>query len=202
MRARFIFTALACLPLAFATLLAADKEEKKFDCKCPVSGQPAKEESSVAYRGRKVYFCCDNCPDSFKADRKKFGAAANHQLLVTGQLTQIACPLTGRKVNPDKTVEVNGVSVGLCCDGCLGKAKKSDNLVALLFTKTDKGFTLQTECPVSGEPIDVTKVVEHDGKNVYFCCEKCPKAFTDDPEKFEEKLPQFAEDAADEEDDA
>ena len=38
--------------------------------------------------------------------------------------------------------------------------------------------------------------------DVYFCCDKCPKAFTDDPEKFEEKLPQFAEDAADEEDDA
>jgi Cu(I)/Ag(I) efflux system membrane fusion protein len=52
---------------------------------------------------------------------------------------------------------------------------------------------LQDICPVSGKPIDPTKFVEHEGQKVYFCCGGCPKAFTADPDKFLAKLPQFAE---------
>ena len=42
----------------------------------------------------------------------------------------------------DKSVEVEGVKVGLCCGGCLGKAKKvsGDELITLLFKDTSKGF--------------------------------------------------------------
>ena len=50
--------------------------------------------------------------------------------------------MTGKAIDPDKTVEVDGVKVGLCCGGCLAKATKltGDELINLLFTDTTKGF--------------------------------------------------------------
>jgi YHS domain-containing protein len=200
MKLRYAVAALlAPALLATVALLAAEdaKEEKAFKATCPVSGQPAIEDSSVAYRGKKVYFCCENCPNAFTADPDKFAAKANRQLLETGQMVQVACPLTGRPCAEDKAVETGGVTVHVCCAGCLGKAKakEGDVLVALLFADTEKGFTLQTECPVSGKPIDPAEFVEHEGKKVYFCCPGCPAKFTADPEKYLSKLPQFAEEA-------
>ena len=111
----------------------------------------------------------------------------------TKQITLVACPLTGKPLNKDLSVDVNGVKVGLCCKGCKGAvAKAGDKAVELVFAKFDKGFTLQTDCPVSGKPIKADKVVEYKGKKVYFCCPGCPGAFEKNPEKFLGKLPQFA----------
>ena len=42
---------------------------------CPVSGKPiaATNAKAVAeYEGKKVYFCCENCPKAFAADPAKF----------------------------------------------------------------------------------------------------------------------------------
>jgi YHS domain-containing protein len=47
---------------------------------------------------------------------------------------------------------------------------------------------INTVCPVSGKPIDPTKLVEFEGKRVAFCCDNCPKAFKADPAKFKDKL--------------
>ncbi len=65
--------------------------------------------------------------------------------------------------------------------------------VNLVFGKPEKGFTLQTACPVSGKAIKTDVSVEYKGKKVYFCCPNCPAAFNKDPEKFIDKLPQFKE---------
>jgi YHS domain-containing protein len=56
------------LKLVFANL------EKGFtrQVTCPVSGQPIKAEHTAEYDGKKVYFCCPNCPKAFEADPKKF----------------------------------------------------------------------------------------------------------------------------------
>jgi uncharacterized membrane protein len=47
-------------------------------------------------------------------------------------------------------------------------------------------------CPVTAdEPIDPTIFVEHEGKRVYFCCNRCRKQFIEDPEAYIAGLPQF-----------
>lgn len=193
MRSMLVLASLAVAGFVFQSATGAQekKEEKKFTATCPVSGQPAKEGSSVEYLGKKVYFCCDNCPKAFKANTKKFTAKANHQLLETKQIVQVACPMTGKDLNPETAIEVAGVKVAFCCNNCKGKAEKSEEAVALIFTHLDKGFTLQTTCPVSGKPIKAEHVAKYKGKNVYFCCPNCPGAFTKNPEKFVGKLPQF-----------
>ncbi len=61
---------------------------------------------------------------------------------------------------------------------------------------TEKGLevagTEQTTCPVmEGRPINKDIFVEHEGEKVYFCCPPCKAKFTDNPETFIAKLPQF-----------
>jgi len=200
MSKRFLSVVFACVALGFTISANSAEEEKtaekKFDAKCIVSGAPAKEASFVDYRGKKLYFCCENCPKAYKADPDKFLAKANHQLLYTKQITEVACPLTGKPINEEKTLDIEGVKVGFCCGNCLAKAQKADDrAIRLVFAKFDKGFTLQTDCPVSGKPIVADQKVSFEGQSVYFCCPNCPDAFKAEPEKFTDKVPQLVEQA-------
>jgi len=51
--------------------------------------------------------------------------------------------------------------------------------------------TVQTTCPVMGNPINKDIFVEYKGQKVYFCCPACVDQFNADPEKYLDKLPQF-----------
>jgi hypothetical protein len=139
MKIRYSMAALAVVGLMAASVLhAADAPALK----CPVSGQPAKADKTADFNGGKVQFCCEKCPVAFAKDSAKYAGKANLQLVQTNQLKQVKCPLTGKAINPEKSVDVEGVKVGLCCAGCQGKASKltGDELINLLFADTTKGF--------------------------------------------------------------
>ena len=201
MKSRWMIASLLIVTLVAVSGLKAakeDAEKKAFKATCPVSNKPAGEDHVLELKnGDKVYFCCDNCPKAFKADRKKYQPAVNRQLVETGQAIQVACPLTGKPVNKDISVENGTAKVGLCCKNCLAKYEKAtdEEKLKLLFVGKNfqQGFTRQTMCPVSGKPINPEHFVEYKGKKVYFCCPNCPAAFEKDPEKFIDKLPQFKE---------
>ena len=201
MKARWIFSTLSIVLLvAVSGLVAeekADKEgaKKEFKATCPVADKPAIESSSVTLKGgEKVYFCCKNCPKAFEKDPAKFETKVSRQLLETGQIVQVACPVSGQPVDKEVTVEMGSAKVAFCCKNCLKKYNDADDegKLKVVFADLDKGFTNQTMCPVSGKPIDPKHMVEYEGKKVYFCCPNCPAAFNADPKKFLEKLPQFA----------
>lgn len=203
MKARWVLTTLCvALLVAVGGLVAAEKEDgkaKEFKATCPVSGKPAIEDSSLDLKKLKagegtVYFCCKNCPKAFEKDPAKFAVATNRQLAETGQVVQVACPISGRDANKDVTVESGNAKVSFCCKNCLAKYDKADDegKLKLLFGDLDKGFTRQVKCPVSGKPINPAASIEYEGKKVYFCCEGCPNAFKADPQKYLAKLPQFA----------
>ena len=48
----------------------------KGQIQCPVMGSViASEDKAISYQdhnGKRYYFCCDGCPDSFKKDPKKY----------------------------------------------------------------------------------------------------------------------------------
>lgn len=141
MKLRLFVAALAVgVLIAAGSLRAADDD--KVALKCPVSGKAASPDHVVAFNGGDVEFCCPNCPGAFAKNKKKFAGKANLQLVQSKQLKQVKCPLTGRPCKADKTVEVEGVKVALCCDGCLGKMKKlsGDDLINALLADTSKGF--------------------------------------------------------------
>lgn len=137
-----------CSALLLAGLAAYAAEEKAaFKATCPVSGKPALEDKSVEYKGAKVYFCCENCPKAFAKDTAKFATKANQQLVATGQATEVKCPLSGAKLNPDTAVDVGGTKVTFCCNNCKGKveAAKGDAQAELVFSDAAfaKGFEVK-----------------------------------------------------------
>ena len=124
-----------------ATSLYAAEAIKLEGIKCPVAGtKAAKEGTEAEYKGGKVFFCCQGCPDAFAADKAKFSEKANHQLAATKQAKQVKCPITGEDVNPAAKVTLAGVSVAFCCEGCQGKVAdaKGAEQTALVFS--DKAF--------------------------------------------------------------
>ncbi len=142
-----LLTTFAILGLFASAALGFAADEKKADLKCPVSGAAAKTEHAVEHNGGKVYFCCPNCPKAFEKDTAKFAVKANAQLVASGQATQTKCPLSGGKLNPEKTATVAGVEVKFCCENCQGKVAKAegDEQAALVFSDAafKKGFEVK-----------------------------------------------------------
>jgi len=136
-----------CAVFAVGLFAYAAEEKGKFKATCPVSGKPAVEDKSVAYKDAKVYFCCGGCPGAFEKDVAKYAAKANQQLVATEQATQTKCPLSGGKLNPDATVTVGDVKVQFCCNNCQKKASeaKGDDQVKLVFSDDafKKGFEVK-----------------------------------------------------------
>ena len=114
---------------------------------CLLSGDPAKPEFAVPYKGGKLHFCCPGCRKEFSDNLAEHSAKANHQLFLTGQARITICPVSGRKLNPKFSVDVAGAKVGLCCGGCRAKSLKveGDARVALIFNNASftKSFAIK-----------------------------------------------------------
>ncbi|MGH7137189.1 MAG: hypothetical protein ACREHD_15715 [Pirellulales bacterium] len=134
---------LSVVMLFAASLYAADKVSLE-KAKCPVSGKECKEDTGVAYKGAKVYFCCNNCPKAFAKDTSKFAAKANMQLVATAQAKEVKCPLSGQDINPETAVKVDGVEVAFCCNKCKAAVSKltGDDQIKKVFGDEafEKGF--------------------------------------------------------------
>lgn len=130
-----------------ASYAAEEGKEKKAAAVCPVSGQPIDKEHSVAYKGAEVYFCCPNCPKAFEKDTAKFATKANLQLVQTEQAVGKKCPLTGRPLNKEQMVSIEGVDVQFCCMNCKGKVAgmdKKEQVEAVFAEKPfEKGFEVK-----------------------------------------------------------
>ena len=138
MKSRICIVALALAMVCGARLLAEDAIKPE-DAKCPISGKPCKADKSVTFEGGKVYFCCGNCPKAFEADSAKFAAKARQQMVQTGELEQVHCPISHQAFKADKSLAVGGATVKFCCDKCKGKveAMSADDQVAACFAKED-----------------------------------------------------------------
>ncbi len=163
--------------------------------KCVVSGQRnANAEVAVDYRDAKVYLCCQKCADQFKADPKSFATRANHQLVLTGQFKQTACPLADGELDPQVVANVGGTKISFCCQSCIGKLTEKDDMAdraELIFGDQpfEKAFTkvqpidlTNIKCivnPESGVSKDVA--VDYQGGKLFFCCAKCASAFGSKP---------------------
>ncbi|MFO0527372.1 MAG: hypothetical protein ACK52A_04665, partial [Planctomycetota bacterium] len=114
---------LAAMAVGLLAFVGGGDDTVKLDgVKCiMMPNKAAKAEKSIDYRGAKVYLCCDGCVKKFKADDAKISTMANHQLALTGQFTQKACPISGGAAKDDQSLDVGGVKVNFCCGNCKGK---------------------------------------------------------------------------------
>jgi YHS domain-containing protein len=154
MKTRWMVMSLSAALMLAVGLQAAKEEssskEKEFKATCPVSGKPAGEDHMVKLKnGEKVYFCCDNCPKAFAKSPKKFDAQVNRQLLETGQVKQVACPLTGKPLNKSTLTDVGTTKVAFCCDKCEAKynAASDEEKLKMVFSNAamKKGFKRTSE---------------------------------------------------------
>jgi len=159
----------------------------------------AKAESSAEHMKGKVYFCCNGCVKKFNADPEKYMAAANHQLVATGQYKQKACPFSGGAVTDGNSVKVGETEVGMCCGNCKGKVEGTEDMAAkveMVFAKAsfEKGFEVAKQeetvdlskvtCPMMGEEVSTDYSADHMKGKVYFCCDSCVDAFKKEPAKY------------------
>lgn len=83
------------------------------------------EVSGVDYLEGKVYFCCESCQDEFRANPAKYAQRANQQLVETGQYIQKACPFSGKDVDPELSLEIDGLSIGVSSSNYLDIVKSA-----------------------------------------------------------------------------
>jgi YHS domain-containing protein len=95
------FITMASVVFGFSMMLAFAADDKPFKATCPVSGQPAVQDKTAAYKNGTVYFCCNDCAAEFGKNTAKYSTKANLQLASTGQAVQTKCPLSGGKLNPE-----------------------------------------------------------------------------------------------------
>lgn len=144
-------SAVAVFAALFVANTVADdtKKDKAVDfskVKCVVNPKASAKEANVAeYKGGKVYTCCGGCLAKFKKDSSKFATFANHQLVATKQFKQTKCPISGGKINAEKTAKIAGVKVAFCCGNCLSKVTKAEKLedkakIAFAEAAFKKGF--------------------------------------------------------------
>lgn len=106
------------------------------------------------------------------------------------------CPVTGNPINPAFTTMFQGKTIGFC--DAASKAKFEAALKAEEPKPAEKPAEakpvavdpkpINTICPVSGKPVDVTKTLVFEGKTIAFCCGNCPKAFQADPAKYKANI--------------
>ena len=64
--ARIFIAAVFCASLALGVAWAKAQE------KCPVMGAPVNKSVYVDHNGKRIYFCCAGCPETFKKDPDKY----------------------------------------------------------------------------------------------------------------------------------
>jgi YHS domain-containing protein len=69
-----IFILTAGLFMAGITVDKAMGAQKKGKAQtiCPVMGDPINKEYYVDYKGYRIYFCCKDCPETFKKNPEKY----------------------------------------------------------------------------------------------------------------------------------
>ena len=64
---------LLCAVLVFClTFLNYDVVEAKEQTTCPIMGGKINKNVYTDYKGKRVYFCCGGCVDTFKKDAEKY----------------------------------------------------------------------------------------------------------------------------------
>ncbi|MFO7890047.1 MAG: YHS domain-containing protein [bacterium] len=98
---------------------------------CPVMGNKINKEIYTDYQGKRVYFCCSGCVETFKKDPEKYMKKMKDAGV---KLESVPCPVSGKPSNPEDFTEYKGEKVYFCCEGCKEKFEKNPDK----YIKQDK----------------------------------------------------------------
>ncbi len=196
--------AVVCVAIITIAFSVSASSQELAGVKCVVEGdRNAQEQFKASHADGEIYFCCKGCAAAFAADSAAYQTRANHQLVVTQQYVQTACPIAGKDFDVEKSTKVGGVEVAFCCGNCKTQVETAADLPAkaeLVFGPAafKRAFSKSEPESVSSVPnlsavkclVDPKRMAKEkfaadhrDGK-VYFCCGGCLKAFQAEPAKF------------------
>ncbi len=117
-------TVLLIALIVSAALFAQDVKPNQ--AQCPVMGGEINKEVYADHNGERIYFCCNPCVESFKKDPQKYLDKLNKDgvVLEKAPITQKACPVSGKDINPDIYSEYHGKRIYFCCNECKVKFDK------------------------------------------------------------------------------
>ncbi|HMO15696.1 MAG TPA: hypothetical protein PKD64_08960 [Pirellulaceae bacterium] len=190
-----------CLVVYSLSFVAAQDDSAKIKgdplagIKCAVDGdRNASLDHSANYHDALVFFCCNGCKSKFMEDDSAFATKANHQLVLTGQYNQTACPITGQALLEETKTNFAGAEIGFCCNRCKGSfqnAASYEDKAEMVFGKQvfTKAFgpTISLEhatCPISDQKVSQQHLSEYRNGVVYFCCGGCKKKFDENRNEF------------------
>ncbi|MCA9285641.1 MAG: hypothetical protein KDA22_10520 [Phycisphaerales bacterium] len=161
---------------------------------CPVSGRPLGDKPVIMeIDGREYRFCCNDCPEKFKADPAKYIPAIDKAIV---EQQKAFYPLTHCVVmTEDELVEGEAVDyvynnrlVRFCCKGCIKKFNQDPKAFLAKLDAAVVEAQLATYpidvCVISGEKLGgmgepVNMVVNN--RLVRLCCKGCEKSVRKDP---------------------
>lgn len=155
---------------------------------CPVGGETINFAVSVPSDDGPVFFCCKHCIEKFRADPPKYatGVEAERRALANLPRIQVRCPVSGTVVSPAVFIERAGEKTYFCSAECREEFQSDpDSYRAGLAAS----YSYQTNCPVSGKPIDPSvSAALPDGTTVYLCSPECATALLRNPGDYASKL--------------
>lgn len=105
-------------PMKYLPAVYKQDYPQSVQIKCPVMGGPLDGKTFIEYQGRKIGFCCDGCPQAFKADPAKYLSKSKEW-----STEQVHCPVTGKAINPKFSTKYEGKTVYFGSEAALTQFK-------------------------------------------------------------------------------
>lgn len=87
----------------------------------------------------------------------------------------VKCPVSGKAVDANATVDYNGGKVYFCCNNCPKAFSANTEKFAAKANHqlVQTGQLKQTACPIAGRPVKAGTEIDVQGVKVGFCCNNC-----------------------------
>ena len=125
------------------------------------SGKPINKNVYTDYKGKRIYFCCEDSKRQFSMDPETH--------INTFQNLGIALEDV-----PAKTSGGEGESLNIT----------GQDVIPYILDRKSQAPGIQTNDQISGKPINKNVYEDYNGKRIYFCCEFHKKPFRKDPEAY------------------
>ena len=137
---RTFVATLALAGLLSSAALAADAEKKEGKPQevCPISGKAINKAVFAEYDGKRVYFCCADCPAEFVKDPAKYVKKLEDAGVVLEKV-QTTCPVMDAKIDKKVFTDYEGKRIYFCCADC--QAEFAKDPAKYLKKMADAGVT-------------------------------------------------------------
>lgn len=110
------------------------------------------------------------------------------------EIAQKTCPVSGKPIDSDKSVEYEGEKIYFCCGGCPKAFDKEPMKFLPAVYKQKYPQRIQTACPMSGKPFKDSVSADLNGQVVRFCCNGCKSDAESDPDAALKKFAKVSTD--------